>query len=85
MGRSFVAAEIKELIAVAEYRLPFLFKQCLECRYILQNDRHEHIAGTHDCKDLGEVLRQADITELVHQEVNGDRQTAAVFVVGQIE
>ena len=66
MGRSFVAAEVKELIAVAEDRLPFLFKQRFECRYILQNDRHIHIAGAHDCKDLGEVLRQADISELVH-------------------
>ena len=85
MGRSFVAAEIKELIAVAEYRLPFLFKQRLERRHILQNDRYIHIAGTHDRKDLGEVLRQADIAELVHQEVDGNGQTAAVFVVGQIE
>ena len=85
MGRSFVAAEVKKLVTVAKYRLPFLFKQRFECRYILQNDRHEHIAGTHDRKDLGEVLRQADIAELVHQEVNGDGQTAAVFVVGQIE
>ena len=66
MGRCFVAAEIKELVAVAEDRLPFLFKQRFERRHILQNDGHIHIAGAHDRKDLGEILRQADIAELVH-------------------
>ena len=66
MGRSFVAAEIKELIAVADDGFPLLFKQCLELCQVLKNDGHKHATGTHNGKDLIEVVRQADIGELVH-------------------
>ena len=81
MGGLLVATQVEELIAVADDGFPLLFKQCLELCQVLKNDGHKHATGTHNGKNLIEVVRQADIGELVHQEVNGNWQCAAVNMV----
>ena len=81
MGGLLVAAQVKELIAVADDGLPLLFKQRLQLGEVLQDDTDEYTTGTHNGKNLIEVVRQADIGELIHQEVNGNRQCAAVNMV----
>lgn len=81
VGGLLVATQVEELIAVADDGFPLLFKQCLELCQVLKNDGHKHTTGTHNGKDLIEVVRQADIGELVHQEVNRNRQCAAVNMV----
>ena len=85
VGGLLVATQVEELIAVADDGFPLLFKKCLELCQVLKNDGHKHTTGTHNGKDLIEVVRQADIGELVHQEVNGYRQTATVNMVGRIK
>ena len=81
MGGLLVATQVEELIAVADDRFPLLFKQRLQLGEVLQDDTDEYATGTHNGKNLIEVVRQADIGELVHQEVNGNRQCAAVNMV----
>ena len=85
MGRLLIAAQIEELITVADDGFPLLFKQCFKLCQVLKDDRHKHATGTHNGKDLIEVVRQTDIGELVHQEVNGNRQCAAVNMVSRKE
>ena len=84
-GGLLVATQVEELIAVADDGFPLLFKQCLELCQVLKNDGHKHTTGTHNGKDLIEVVRQADIGKLVHQKMHGNRQAAAVDVIGGIK
>ena len=81
MGGLLVAAQVEELIAVSDNGFPLLFKQRLQLGEVLQDDTDEYATGTHNGKNLIEVVRQADIGELVHQEVNGNWQCAAVNMV----
>ena len=62
----FVAAEIQQFVAIPQHTFPLLFKQRLQLGYILQDDGHKHIAGTHSGQLDLKVVRQTDIGKLVH-------------------
>ena len=81
----FVAAEIQQFVAIPQHALPLLFKQRLQLGYILQDDGHKHIAGTHGGQLDLKVVWQTDIGKLVHQEMDRDRQAAAMLMVGAVK
>ena len=87
MGGLLVAAEVQEGVAVADDGFPFLFKQRLELRHVLQDDGDRNAAAADGGHGLVELIRQGDIGELVHDEVDGDRQFSVVHVaclIGQL-
>ena len=66
MGAGLITAQIEKFIAVAQNGFPLLFKQVLQLCDVLNDDRHEHITGTHGCQQFVKVIGQAHIGELVH-------------------
>ena len=62
-----------------------LFKQRLELGDVLDDDGHRDIAGAHGCQQLVEIIRQADVGELVHEEMHRCGQAPAVYPVSRIE
>ena len=82
MSGLFVAAEVKELIAVTYNAFPLFFKQRLQLCQVLQDDTHRNATGTHNRQNLIEIVGKRHIGELVHQEVDGHWQAPAVDMVG---
>lgn len=85
MRAGLVSSKIKHLVTVAQNTLPLLFKQRLKLGDVLQDNGHAHIPGAHGRQYLIEVIGQAHIGKLVHQEVDGNRQAPTVLVVCQPE
>ena len=84
VGALLVAAQIDELIAVADDALPLLFEQGLQLGHVLNDDAHGDFPGTHGRQQLVKFIGQGDVGELVHDEVDVDWEPSAVPVVGRV-
>ena len=84
VGTLLVAAQIDELVTVADDALPLLFKQGLQLCHVLNDDAHGDFPGAHGRQQLVKLIGQGDVCELVHDEVDVDREPPAVPVVGGV-
>lgn len=60
------------------------FKQGLELGQVLQDDGDADLPAAHGGKELVEFIRQGDVAEFVHHEMDVQGQPAAVNMVGQV-
>ena len=82
MGGLFIAAEIQELVAVADDALPLFFKERLQLRKVLNDDTDRDLPASHRGQQLVKLIRQGDVGELIHDEMDMDREPAPVDVIG---
>ena len=81
----FVAAQVQKLVAVAHDGFPLFFIQRLELGDVLDDDRHRNVPAPHGGQQLVEVVRQADVGKLVHEEMPRHGQAAAMHPVGAVK
>ena len=78
MSGLLIAAEIQELVAVAHDGFPLLFEQSLKLRKVLDYDTDAYLTRTHRGEQLVKFVRQRDVRELVHTEMDVNGKPAAV-------
>ena len=84
MAGLLIAAQVQEGIAVADNRLPLLFKQSLQLCHVLNDDRHRDLSASHGGQQLIELIREGYIGELVHEEMHMNRKPATVDLVSLV-
>ena len=67
-----IAAQVDELVAVADNAFPLLLKQGLELRHVLNDDRDRNLAGAHGGEQLVKLIGQRHVRKLIHDKVNVD-------------
>ena len=81
MGGLLVPAQIQQRVGVAQQSLPFVLKQRLQPRDILQHNGGHDVPGAHGALYLPEVAGQGHIAKLVHHQPHRHRQRPLMHLV----